>query len=59
MSQENVELAARVYELRSTSKAELLARMSWMMEFCHPEGRVEPTRGGLGPPGPRRGQGGA
>ena len=37
MSQENVELAARVYELWSTSKAELLARMSWMMEFCHPE----------------------
>jgi ketosteroid isomerase-like protein len=36
MSQENVEIAARWYEV-ATSKAELLAGMPRTMEFCHPE----------------------
>ena len=36
MSQENVEIAARWYEV-ATSKAELLAAMPRTMEFCHPE----------------------
>jgi ketosteroid isomerase-like protein len=36
MSQENVELAARWYEV-ATSKAELLAAMPRTMAFCHPE----------------------
>jgi ketosteroid isomerase-like protein len=38
MSQENVELAARWYELWSeTSKVELMAGMPRVMEFCHPQ----------------------
>ena len=36
MSQENVELAARWYEV-ATSKAQLLAAMPRTMRFCHPE----------------------
>ena len=36
MSQQNVEIAARWYEV-ATSKAELLAAMPRTMEFCHPE----------------------
>jgi ketosteroid isomerase-like protein len=36
MSQENVEIAARWYEV-ATSKAELLAGMSRTMALCHPE----------------------
>jgi ketosteroid isomerase-like protein len=36
MSQENVEIAARWYEV-STSKAELLAGMPKTMAICHPE----------------------
>jgi ketosteroid isomerase-like protein len=36
MSQENVELATRWYEV-ATSKTELLAGMPRTMEFCHPE----------------------
>jgi ketosteroid isomerase-like protein len=36
MSQENVEIAARWYEV-ATSKAELLGGMLRTMEFCHPE----------------------
>ena len=36
MSQENVEIAARWYEV-ATSKAELLAAMPRTMAFCHPE----------------------
>ncbi len=36
MSQENVEIAARWYEV-ATSKAELLAAMPRTMQFCHPE----------------------
>ena len=36
MSRENVEIAARWYEV-ATSKAELLAAMPRTMEFCHPE----------------------
>ena len=36
MSQENVEIAARWYEV-ATSKAELLAAMPRTMGFCHPE----------------------
>jgi ketosteroid isomerase-like protein len=38
MSQENVALTARWYEQWSkSSKAELMARMPRVMEFCHPE----------------------
>ena len=38
MSQENVELVARWYELWSdTSKAELMARIPQVTEHCHPE----------------------
>jgi ketosteroid isomerase-like protein len=36
MSQENVELAARLYE-QMTSKAKLLSAMPRILEFCHPE----------------------
>jgi ketosteroid isomerase-like protein len=36
MSQENVEIAQRWYEV-ATSKTELLAAMSRTMAFCHPE----------------------
>ena len=36
MSQENVEIAARWYDV-ATSKAELLTAMTRTMEFCHPE----------------------
>jgi ketosteroid isomerase-like protein len=36
MSQENVEIAARWYEV-ATSKAELLAGMPRTMAFCHPD----------------------
>jgi ketosteroid isomerase-like protein len=36
MSQENVEIAARWYEV-ATSKAELLATLPRTMAFCHPE----------------------
>ena len=36
MSQENVEIAARWYEV-ATSKAKLLAAMPRTMAFCHPE----------------------
>ena len=36
MSQENVEIAARWYDV-ATSKAELLTAMNRTMEFCHPE----------------------
>ena len=36
MSQENVEIAARWYEV-ATSKTELLAGMSRTMAFCHPD----------------------
>ena len=36
MSQENVEFAARWYEV-TTSKTELLAAMSRTMSFCHPD----------------------
>jgi ketosteroid isomerase-like protein len=36
MSQENVELAARFYEV-ATSKAQLLTAMPRTMEFCHPD----------------------
>jgi ketosteroid isomerase-like protein len=36
MSRENVELAARWYEV-ATSKAQLLATMPRTMAFCHPE----------------------
>jgi ketosteroid isomerase-like protein len=36
MSQENVEIAQRWYEV-ATSKTELLAEMSRTMAFCHPE----------------------
>jgi ketosteroid isomerase-like protein len=36
MSRENVELAARFYELM-TSKAEVLSGMPGILEFCHPE----------------------
>jgi hypothetical protein len=37
MSQENVEIVARIYELWLTSKAEVLANLPRMMDFCHPE----------------------
>ena len=37
MSQENVEVAARIYELWRTSKAEVLANLPRMMDSCHPE----------------------
>jgi ketosteroid isomerase-like protein len=36
MSQENVELAARLYGL-ATIKAEILAALPWTMNLCHPE----------------------
>ena len=36
MSQENVEIAARWYDV-ATSKAKLLTAMTRTMEFCHPE----------------------
>jgi ketosteroid isomerase-like protein len=36
MSQENVELAARFYEV-ATGKAQLLAAMPRTMELCHPD----------------------
>jgi ketosteroid isomerase-like protein len=36
MSQENVELAARLYGL-ATTKAEILAALPWTMNLCHPE----------------------
>jgi ketosteroid isomerase-like protein len=36
MSEENVEIAARWYEV-ATSKAELLAAIPRTMSFCHPE----------------------
>jgi ketosteroid isomerase-like protein len=36
MSQENVEIAARWYEV-ATSKTDLLAAMVRTMEFCHPD----------------------
>ena len=36
MSRENVEIAARWYDV-ATSKAKLLTAMTRTMEFCHPE----------------------
>jgi uncharacterized protein len=37
MSEENVEIARRFYEPAAAGKAELLAAMARIMEFCHPE----------------------
>jgi hypothetical protein len=37
MSQENVEVAARIYELWRTSKEEVSANLPRMMDSCHPE----------------------
>jgi ketosteroid isomerase-like protein len=48
MSEENVELVSRWYELWSeTSKAELLASMPRVMAFCHPEVEWIHRDGGL------------
>src|SRR5215213_7062740 len=45
MSQENVELAARFYE-PATSKAEMLAGLPRIMEFCHPSVEWTPREEG-------------
>jgi len=45
MSQENVELATRFYE-PATSKAEMLAGLPRIMEFCHPNVEWTPREEG-------------
>jgi hypothetical protein len=37
MSKENVEVAARIYEVWRTSKEEVSANLPRMMDSCHPE----------------------
>jgi hypothetical protein len=56
MSQENVELAARLYQ-QMTSKAKLLSAMPRILEFCHPEVEWTTREDGLTYRGPRGGQG--